>query len=81
VKTKVQKWGNSLGVRIPRTLAEEAAVAEGSVVDLAVDRRGRLIVSPERAQRYELQELLARITDDNLHGETWDDGPHGREAW
>jgi antitoxin MazE len=78
--TKVQKWGNSLGLRIPKSFAREAAVDEGSQVDLSVSN-GQLVVRPVRQKRYELQVLLAGVTDQNLHDEVRTGEPQGREVW
>src|SRR2546425_4785607 len=52
--TKIQKWGNSLGIRIPKSFAKEAQVGAGSRVDLAV-KAGRLIIIPVRPQGYDLE--------------------------
>jgi antitoxin MazE len=76
----VRKWGNSLALRIPRSLAEETEIREGSVVDLAA-QRGRLVVTPAPRQRYDLDEMLAEVTDDNLHEEVGTGERVGREAW
>jgi antitoxin MazE len=78
--TKVQKWGNSLGLRIPKSFAQEASVAEGSAVDLSVSD-GQLVIRPVRQERYELQKLLAAVTEENLHSEISTGEPQGREAW
>lgn len=78
--TKVQKWGNSLGLRIPKALAEEASVEEGSAVELSASK-GQLIVRPIRQRRYELQDLLVDITEENLHAEISTGEPRGRESW
>lgn len=78
--TKIQKWGNSLGLRIPRALASEAQVEEGSTVELAVDSGG-LRVRPVRARRYTLGGLLKAVKPGNLHGEVATGEPVGREAW
>jgi antitoxin MazE len=80
VHTKIQKWGNSLGLRIPRTFAAEARVAEGSTVDLSV-AGGQLLVRPLRARRYALRDLLRKVTRRNLHTEVSSGGPIGREVW
>ena len=78
--TRIQKWGNSLGVRIPKSFAEEARVGVGSPVDLSVEK-GHLIVRRVPAPSYRLRDLLARVTRKNLHEEiTWGD-PVGREVW
>ena len=78
--TKVQKWGNSLGLRIPKSFAQEASVEEGSAVDLSVSD-GQLVIRPVRQERYELQKLLAAVTEENLHSEVSTGEPQGREAW
>ena len=80
MQTKVQKWGNSLGLRIPRTVAAEVRVIEGSTVDLSVES-GRLLVRPIHARRYTLRELLKKVTRRNLHSEIATGAPTGREAW
>ena len=51
MQTKIQKWGNSLGLRIPRSFAAEAQVKEGATVDLSVEN-GRLLVRPLRIRKY-----------------------------
>ena len=68
VQTKIQKWGNSLGLRIPRALASEAQVEEGSTVELAIENGG-LRVRPVRARKYALSELLKGVKPRTLHGE------------
>ena len=79
MRVTVSRWGNSLGVRIPRALAEDAGVAEGSTVDVRVE--GRRIVAVPVDDEPTLDELLEGVTSDNLHGEALDDGTRGREAW
>lgn len=78
--TKIQKWGNSLGLRIPKSFAEEAEVTSGSEVDLSVVD-GVLIVRPVRRRTYSLQDLMRGVTRENLHEEVDVGGPAGREAW
>lgn len=78
--TKVQKWGNSLAVRIPKALAEELEAESGVEVDLQVEG-GRLIVTPVRRPGYSLEELVAGITPENRHDEVDWGPPRGREAW
>ncbi len=78
--TKVQKWGNSLGLRIPKSFAEEASVKEGSTVDLSV-KDGQIVVRAVRQRKYELRELLAGVSAENLHGEISTGAPRGRESW
>lgn len=80
MQTKVQKWGNSLGLRIPKSFADQAGVEAGSEVDLSVED-GELIVRPRRQPRYELKDLLRSVTAKNLHKEIDTGDPVGREAW
>jgi antitoxin MazE len=77
---KIQKWGNSLGLRIPKNLAADAKVSEGTSVELNVEN-GRLVAAPQRKAEYTIRDLVARITPENLHGETNTGSPVGREVW
>jgi antitoxin MazE len=79
MQTKIQKWGISLGLRIPRALAAEAQVVEGQAVDLIVEN-GCLQIRPLRFRRYALGELLKGVTPDNIHAEI-STGPVGREIF
>ncbi len=80
MRTKIQQWGNSLALRIPKPFAEEAGFGRQSEVELSV-AEGRLVVIPIEEPRLSLSELLARVTDENLHSEI-DTGPAvGGEAW
>ena len=79
MQIRIQKWGNSLALRIPKALAEDSGVDTGSVVDLRVVR-GRLIATPVRAN-YELEELLSGVSNANLHGEIDVGEAVGRENW
>ncbi len=79
MRVKVQKWGNSLALRIPKPFAEEAEVREGGVVDLSVED-GNLVVTPVAQRKYTLKQLLRKVSKYNLHGEINYGGPVGREA-
>ena len=78
-ETTVSKWGNSLAVRIPHAIAKQASLNEGDCVDLALDN-GAIVLRPTR-RRYELTELVSRITAKNRHGETDWGRPRGQESW
>ena len=80
METRIQKWGNSLGLRIPRALAAEARVDDGATVDVSLEK-GRLLVRPVRVRRYVLRELLKGIKAGNLHGEVSTGHVVGREVW
>jgi antitoxin MazE len=71
--------GNSLALRIPKSLGEDSGDNAGSVVDFRVVR-GRLIATPVRG-KYELGELLAGVSKANLHGEVDSGEAVGREVW
>ena len=77
--TRIQKWGNSLALRIPQAFAIQAKVAAGTAVDIAVEK-GQLVVRPVR-QRYRLRELLKAVDARNLHAEVQTGRPVGREIW
>jgi antitoxin MazE len=76
----VQKWGNSLAVRIPKTVAQDIHLRTGSSVDLTV-RDGTLIVEPKARKTYRLAQLLKQVSKRNLHAEVETGGPIGNEAW
>lgn len=79
MKSAVARWGNSLAVRLPRRLAEQAGLAEGTPVDVRSGKHG-LVVAPARP-RYKLSELLARHPEDARHGEIDWGSPRGKEVW
>ena len=80
--TKVQKWGNSQGLRLAKHLLEEARIAVGDVVDVTA-RDGVIVVAPTRRRRgkVSLQELVSRIPKNYKPRETDWGRPAGREAW
>ena len=80
MQTRIQRWGNSLGLRIPKSLAEEAGVEAGSEVVLSV-RDGGLVVKPARRRRIKLRELLRHVTSKNLHDEIETGPAVGTENW
>ena len=80
MRVRVQKWGNSLALRIPKPFAQDAGVREGTIVGLSVSE-GRLVAAPIRARKVRLQDLLRKVTRTNLHREVQTGPPVGREAW
>jgi len=65
----IQKWGNSLAVRLPKTLAEETRMTEGTQIELLRTGQGVLLKARARP-RYRLEKLVAGISPKNLHSET-----------
>ena len=78
--TTVQKWGNSLAVRIPRSVAHDTHLASGSEVDLRL-RGGAILIVPTRRTKYRLEDILKGISKRNLHGEVATGPAMGSEAW
>ena len=79
MRTKIVRWGNSLGLRVPKVLAEGLGVKDGSAVEVSL-ARGQLIVRPAPAC-FELDDLLAEVTEENLHAEVATGEPVGSENW
>jgi antitoxin MazE len=78
VRAKLQKWGNGLGLRVPKAIAQSTRLREGSEVELTIEN-GRLVITP--IEDLSLEEMLDRVTDENRHG-LIDWGPSvGKEAW
>ena len=77
--TQVARWGNSLGLRLPKSVAVEAHIAEGDTVHVTV-QGGVIVITPARVQ-YSLEELVDKITPANRHKKTSWGHAVGREAW
>lgn len=80
MRARIQRWGNSLALRIPHTFAAETAVEQGADVEITLEG-GRLVVTPVAAQAFSLEALLADVTPDNLHTGVDLGTPQGDEAW
>lgn len=77
MKTQLARWGNSLGLRIPRSVAIDANVSEGDEVDVTV-QEGAIVVRPA-VRRYTLEELVDGITPRNRHATPGWGRPVGKE--
>lgn len=78
--TKVQKWGNSLALRIPKAFALDAQLDNDSVVEVSlVD--GQIVIKPIRSPVWTLEKLLAGINNENIHAETDTGKTIGHEVW
>jgi antitoxin MazE len=80
MRTKIQKWGNSLAIRIPRPFAEELGVDQDTEVEMSLEAE-RLIVQRPSQLSFTLSELLAQVSDENIHEEVPVEAPVGREVW
>lgn len=80
MKTRVQKWGNSLALRIPKPFAMEIGLRRNSPVEVSLVK-GRLVIVPVIEPAWTLKYLLAQVNEENLHGEIETGPAVGREAW
>jgi antitoxin MazE len=82
MQTSVQKWGNSLAVRIPNEYIKEIKIHQGSPVEIKRDKN-KITIIPimKKTNKEKLHELLSKITKQNLHKE-FDWGKRmGNEIW
>jgi antitoxin MazE len=79
MKTKLQKWGHSLAVRIPKSFISTINVKEHDNVELIVED-DQLIIKPLK-HKYDIDELVSKINSDNLHNEIKTGSPIGNEIW
>jgi antitoxin MazE len=79
MKATIQKWGNSLAIRIPKNITKDTRVSEGSNIDIMIEN-GKIILSP-RKKEYSLKELIKKITIENIHSEISTGDQTGGEIW
>jgi antitoxin MazE len=78
--TKVQKWGNSLALRIPKAFARDTQLEQDSLVEiLLID--GQIVIKPVNSANWSLEELLAGVNIDNIHHEIDTGNAVGNEVW
>jgi antitoxin MazE len=80
METVVSKWGNSLGIRLPKNVVKENRLLEGSVLEIELSN-GVIILKPKKRMRFKLDDLLEGINESNLHGEINTGGSVGNELW
>ena len=80
MKVQIQKWGNSLALRIPKSFAIESKVKQGSTVEVSLEQ-GKIIIAPVTEPEFTLEDLLSRVTKRNLHREIETGAAVGKEAW
>ncbi|HZX11103.1 MAG TPA: AbrB/MazE/SpoVT family DNA-binding domain-containing protein [Acidobacteriota bacterium] len=78
--TKIQKWGNSLGLRIPKSFAKEIGVKEGCSVNILLED-DQLVIRPLQKEKYQLSDLLSLVRKENIHKEISTGDAVGREVW
>ncbi len=80
METRMQKWGNSLALRIPKLICKEAGLKYNSRVRITLKDR-QIVVEAVEPDALTLEDMLDEVTSDNLHGETESSGPVGAEIW
>jgi len=78
--SRIQKWGNSLAVRIPKVFADEINLVENASIRMML-KDGALVITPNDELQWNLEKLLAGVTEENIHGEWETGGPTGKEIW
>jgi antitoxin MazE len=80
MRARIQKWSNNKALRMPKARADEVGLTDNSPVELSL-RENREVIAPLTRPDYVLDELLAQVTDENLHREV-DTGPAVRaQVW
>ena len=79
-RTRIQKWGNSLALRIPKSFADEVKLQQGSLVEVSL-ADGKLLISSVKEEGFTLEQLLAGVTEQNLHREVDVGEAVGNEIW
>jgi antitoxin MazE len=78
--TTVKKWGNSLAIRIPRAIVQNLGLSEDN--DLQIISNGKVATLERKSHtKITLQQLLEKVTPENVHGEIDWGGPVGKEIW
>ena len=80
MQIQIQKWGNSLGIRLPKVIADGQELVAGSVVRVSTDDQ-KIIIERVSKSRFVINDLVAGITKDNLHQATDWGEPRGKEIW
>jgi antitoxin MazE len=80
MEATIKKWGNSLGLRVPKSFARQVGVKDGSLVDIAIDGE-KIIITPINQDEEPLDVLLDRITPYNKHEEIETNDSIGNEIW
>jgi antitoxin MazE len=80
MKTTAQKWGNSLAIRVPKSVAVQVGLKAQDNLEIEV-QDGNVVLKPHLRRVYRLEDLIKRITPKNLHSEIDTGSPVGREIW
>lgn len=80
METRIQKWGNSLGVRLPKEIINKTELREGSCVKVS-NKKGFILIESCSYEKPDLENLVRKISPKNIHKETGWGNSYGKEAW
>lgn len=80
MKTTAQKWGNSLAIRVPKSVAVQVGLRAQDDLEIEV-QDGNVVLKPHLRRVYRLEDLVKQITPKNIHDEIDTGTPVGRESW
>ncbi len=80
MKSTVQKWGNSLAIRVPKSFASEIDLYQGAEIDLVL-LENKIQIKPIKKKKITLDDLLNQVTEENIHNEVDTGTPSGKEIW
>lgn len=80
MQSRIQKWGNSLALRIPKSFAREIGLDRDVPVNVSLED-GKLVVAPIVEPPLTLERLLEQVTEDNIHREVDTSRAVGEEVW
>jgi antitoxin MazE len=80
MKSTIQKWGNSLAIRIPKSFAHQINLSQGAEIDLVL-LDNKIQIEPIKKKKLTLDDLLSKVTEENIHQEIDTGEPVGKEIW
>ncbi|MBF0200286.1 MAG: AbrB/MazE/SpoVT family DNA-binding domain-containing protein [Desulfamplus sp.] len=80
MRSTIQKWGNSLAIRIPKSFATEIDLSQGAEIDLVL-LENKIQIEPIKKKKISLDDLLSKVTEENIHKEVDTGKPVGKEIW
>jgi len=80
METVIKRWGNSLGIRLPKVLAEHFNINNGSHLELRIEK-DHIKILPVSNQKYTLKELMTKVSKKNIHSEIDTGNVVGKEVW
>ncbi len=80
MQARVQKWGNSLAVRIPKSFATQSHLGQNTLIEMSLEE-GKIVLVPIVQAEATLEQLLESVSPDNLHGEMETGEAVGKEIW